>query len=469
MNTTRARKLFLRLALTAALTAVFVLHGGVFPEGLAPAGSPAVVEARVNLSSMKVYKYDRLVNAKDVAPAAGSYDRLFVYQYQDHYYAPYTRLLGENNWPVKDVEALFPHFDPSWSTFYSRTKVLHSVLGKNGSDEWGPNGIYIHPKYNGIGETGENGLYTTTGWSKIDFKNENGSNMSMRLEVSEIDNTDKFHIFYRYLHNGNRTNGTNLSGDNTKIYGSLFNRCEFMVYSVSTLNYTCINSNCSIDDNQVFTADSDLFITENGVLNIPDGSVLSVSKGPLFLNGKIVCRGTILVEGDGIIETWESAANGGHIVIEEGGALIIRNGGKVFTGCPQGIQGTLKNEGYLEVKSGGTVINFGRLVAGQVIFRTGSTLENHSGGQIDIGYSVDDQNGFESCKPDSSGQYLPDATTSSKGRVTYEDNCVFRIYAGSINHWSSNNTDRDTSKKPVKYYYYDSDGNCTVEMKRLSY
>lgn len=248
------------------------------------------------------------------------------------------------------------------------------------------------------------------------------------------------------------------------------------VFGRSTKTFTCINKDYTIGENQVYVADSDLFLKENTKLTIPEGSVLCVKKGPFYVNGEIVCYGTILVEDGGIIMPFESTSGGSRIVMKEGGAMIIRSGGKVYAGCPKGSLGTQGDNGWLDMYAGSSIINFGLLIAGQCNFKYGqATLENHKGGAMLLGYTVETQNEkkFMKAKWDSEiGAKLKDGRTTisdafgagkTNGVVHYgmgTNQTIIKTWDGALTMFANKNS---AGGKTVKTYSYDKDGKSTVK------
>lgn len=381
-NGRHLRRTFWRGGVAVLLAAALVVSG-VLPVG-PPEGLPDTVKAADKFPSkgtITFYQYTRLTNLNDVAKKDKSFDYFFMaYEYNSSYYAPYTRIVGDDNWPVMKVSELIPHFNTSGGNFYSRTRIRQRKCNPVDPDViYGTNAIGIFTQYNGIGEAGDSKKYG------IDATYENDhiwpSKTARYLSLYQVGSgsDSKFQMIHVCKKNGNVVKWTRLYGNDTKIWGKSNTATDFLVYKIDSFTYTCINSNYTIGDNQVYVADKDLFLKEGVKLTIPDGSVLCVKNGPFYVNGEIECSGTILVEDGGIIMPYESTSGGSRIVMKEGGAMIIRSGGRVYAGCPKGSLGTQGDQGWLDMNAGSTIINFGLLVAGQCNFKYGqATIENHT-------------------------------------------------------------------------------------------
>lgn len=164
---------------------------------------------------------------------------------------------------------------------------------------------------------------------------------------------------------------------------------KFSIYRGTEVTYSCLNSDHTIDPDQVMIVDSNVIISEDVTLTVPEGAVLVVKEGSLFVNGSIEVKGgTVLVEKGGVVMPFESKKNGCRISLFEGGSLIVRSGGRVYAGCPKGDLLTGGNGGFLDAWSGSTIINYGLLAAGQYNLSTGSTVENHKNGKMLLGYRM---------------------------------------------------------------------------------
>ena len=298
----------------------------------------------------------------------------------------------------------------------------------------------------------------------------------------------KFKIQYWYGrgsgNNYNSHGGLFFYGDSTKIIGKDPDKkqaTEFYFYEVQTNAYTCINRDYAIgtkENPQVYTADADLFLQEGVTLTVPEGSVLCVKKGRFFVNGEIKCSGTILVEDGGVIEPFESTGSGSRIVLEEGGTMIIRKGGKVFAGCPQGCLGTPQGGGWLDMKAGSSIINYGILIAGQCNFKYGqATLENHKDGIMCLGcslYSYADEKKFLNFSQSDtktlnnmrSGKenYGSVGAGLTGGRVYFgelSNMTILKTWDGAITYIQNKNTEAGSGLS-LKTYSYNSSGKCTI-------
>ena len=241
--------------------------------------------------------------------------------------------------------------------------------------------------------------------------------------------------------------------------------CE--LYVASKKYYTCINENWSIGANQVYTADSDLILKDGVTLTVPEGAVLCVKKGAFFVNGIISCYGTILVEDGGIIMPYQASGENGrgcYISLKTGGTMIIEEGGRVYAGCPAGQLGT-KNQGWLDMHEGSTLVNYGLLVAGKCDFNLsgsgGGTIENHPGGAMFLGYTVDDPTKFMGVTYDASRTKAETLANALGLKTTggYVGYAVDGSATTFLETWegSALATANNTDKRSVKIYARDKD------------
>ena len=239
---------------------------------------------------------------------------------------------------------------------------------------------------------------------------------------------------------------------------------DFWIYdSNNKKTYTCINADFKLGDNQVYVADEDLFLAEDVKLTIPDGAVLCVKKGPFYVNGEIECYGTILVEDGGSILPYASESSGSRIVMKEGGAMIIRSGGRVYAGCPKDSLGTKKANGWLDMNAGSSIINFGLLVVGQCNFKYGqATIENHKGAAMFLGYAVDNRSKFLNGTVSGSSTASSLGLTKTGGTVHYGKDSnitVIKAWEGGTAGFANK---ASGGGQTIKLYSYDKDGKCTI-------
>ena len=462
------------------LSAALVLSDALpIPEGL-----PETVKADnyPRKGTITFYKYTRLQDTDEVAKKNGEWDDFFMtYEYNGAYYAPYTRIQGDDNWPVMKVSEIMPHFNTQGGNFNSRTRICHRKYNRKPSEvKYGKDMIDIFSKYNYIGEVGDankSGVSVHYDHDRI-FPASSTQPFSVRAVAGSWSGT-RFDIVYVYGHNDRATDHTRLYGNDKKIWGKTDKSAHFLFYKIDSFTYTCINSNYTIGENQVYVADRDLILREGATLTIPEGSVLCVKKGPFYVNGEIKCKGTILVEDGGIIMPMESTSGGSRIILEEGGAMIIRSGGRVYAGCPKDSLWTQGDNGWLDMYAGSSIINFGLLVAGKCNFTYGqATIENHKGARMYLGYTVsnDGEHSFMNTRwpgggagTGTAGTLVQNPTESSFGLVKTNgtvhygkgDNItVFKIWDGAATSFANKD---GSGGQSIKLYSYDKDGKCTVD------
>ena len=482
----RIQKAILRGIVAAYLTVVLVLVG-IIPEG----GIPAVIAAGPSKGSVTVYKYVRMKTLSDILRKDDVYHPyLLTYYYGGQYYSPYTNVLADDNWPVTRTDSLFTHYDNQADEFYSRNHIYHNIKCTASPLEFGPDGnnkshgLYIFTKNNGYDERN-----SKTGM-RLTYRNEGNKIQphESTWPVFLFSGHSGFRIQFWYGHgSGNNYKsvpGLNFLGDSTHIYGrdpDANEYSEFYFYEVQSNAYTCINRNYTIgskENPQVYTAEADLFLQEGVTLTVPEGSVLCVKKGRFFVNGEIKCAGTILVEDGGIIEPFESTGSGSRIILEEGGTMIIRKGGKVFAGCPAGALGTPEGNGWLDMYAGSSIINYGLLIAGQCNFSYGqATIENHKDAILCLGCSIDtyshekdflnfSQNNRVILDDMKIGWYdyrvVGASTTGGRLYLGKDDKTtVLKTWDGAFTYIKNKSTDSKYGKS-VKSYSYDKNGKCKI-------
>ena len=244
------------------------------------------------------------------------------------------------------------------------------------------------------------------------------------------------------------------------------NDVNFRIFRItSELTYNCIIENWSIGANQVYTADADLFLYDGVTLTVPEGAVLCVKEGAFFVNGTIDCYGTILVEDGGVILPYDAIyGKGCSIRLRKGGTMIIEEGGRVYAGCPAGQLGTAV-DGWLEMYGGSALVNYGLLVAGRCEFNVsgsgGGTIENHPGGAMFLGYTVDNPTKFMGETYDVSRTKAETLANALGLKTTggYVGYAVDGSATTFLETWegSALATANNTNKRSVKIYAHDKD------------
>jgi len=483
-----------RSVFSLLLAAVLVLS-----DALPVPGVPdAVSAAGPSKGSITFYKWTRLRNWDDLSGA----NVMLIHKQDGKYYMSQSVMdinNGQSHWISKSID-MDPRINPESDEFLTRTNWSNIQTRKttfNGKHS-AFDGFYIYEYKNGnyyyVSHTTTYLHYGTdvaTLWIPYD-RSMGDSGKGFEMRFGTINNNT---VWLRPKSAGYGY-GVRLDWDGwTGSIGS------WEVYGRSTKTFTCINRNYTIGENQVYVADADLFLKEDVKLTIPEGSVLCVKNGPFYVNGEIECYGTILVEDGGIIMPMESTSGGSRIVLKEGGAMIIRSGGRVYAGCPKDSLGTKGDSGWLDMYAGSSIINFGLLVAGKCNFKYGqatienhkggamyllvagkcnfkygqATIENHKGGAMYLGYSVSDEskflnNGWYSggVKASTSGYTILNPGSSgfglekTNGQVHYGQNAnqtVIKTWDGALTMFANKD---GSAGQTVKWYGYDKDGKCTV-------
>lgn len=380
-----------------------------------------------------------------------------VYEYDGTCYFAKNDVVSDGRWPTCKIDIFGCDYSPGADEFYMRCRPKTYDIHKHGSgfsinlvnDDFGYKGKAIEGNTSGLYNFTYNGARPNSGddyrsiWSAELFS----------------DNTVRFTRGNAYM--GGSANSIGAGSYSTMVTSS---NLDFWIYdSNNKKNYTCINADFKLGDNQVYVADEDLFLAEDVKLTIPDGAVLCVKKGPFYVNGEIECYGTILVEDGGSILPYASESSGSRIVMKEGGAMIIRSGGRVYAGCPKDSLGTKKANGWLDMNAGSSIINFGLLVAGQCNFKYGqATIENHKGAAMFLGYAVDNRSKFLNGTVSGSSTASSLGLTKTGGTVHYGKDSnitVIKAWEGGTAGFANK---ASGGGQTIKLYSYDKDGKCTI-------
>ena len=424
-----------------------------------PGGLPDTVKADnyPKKGTITFYKYTRCKTSDEVLQRGNV---MFIYERGGKYWFP-AKVSDINNdasnWKVTSADVDF-RIDPTADYFITRTKWTTLRIGYS----TGNNQYYIEDCFSpwtNVRVTSEHLHADTSQYSALEAPAGSSQGWFKPKFVQGVPGKGRTDDYYLTKQPANNDWYERIDWPGWGGYSM-----EWECYRISNYTYTCINSDYTIGTNQVYVADSDLFLKEGVKLTIPDGSVLCVKNGPFYVNGEIECYGTILVEDGGIIMPYDSTAAGSRIVMKEGGAMIIRSGGRVYAGAPKGSIKTEGDQGWLDMYAGSSIINFGLLIAGQCNFKYGqANLENHKGGNMFLGYSVSNEG---------ESKFMRSALTNDKaesyglvktgGTVHYgkdSNKTVLKIWDGAKTLTANkSNSDGQT----VKLYSYDKDGKCTV-------
>ena len=272
-----------------ALSAALVLSDAL-PVG--PSGLPEQVEAYDRYPSkgtINFYEYKAITSSSSGTLLHGDNfyrDTLMIYQIDGTWYAPNSKILGDDNWPVGKVAEMIPHFDAEALTFHSRVK---SFFKRRDYEKWS---IYTYPMF--FRTYSPDGSYMTliNSLPKDGNRIMPGNGTCYPFGIYGTHDDGKFlsySLISFYNDDGSVGWGPWLRGNTSVIAGSGSDYTYFRFYDVGTYTYTCINSNYIIGENQVYVADRDLFLKEGVKLTIPEGSVLCVKNGPFYVNGEIEC------------------------------------------------------------------------------------------------------------------------------------------------------------------------------------
>lgn len=247
--------------------------------------------------------------------------------------------------------------------------------------------------------------------------------------------------FQAYTNGGTKLSGCKDSG------WSKGERLE--LYSAQVVTYSAMGD-YTIANDQVTRVEGNVFLLDDKTLYIKEGGVLSV-EGTFFCNGTIICEGTIIVQENAVLMPFAPKNYGANISIQNGGCMIISNGGRVYCGNPENRLDAKKNA-MLKVDNG-NIINFGLLVAGIADIMPNSTIENHGGGKIALGYSL--QYDVATIQSEPLNNFSVSKFGLQKHGNVKMDNCDIKAFDGSSLYiFTYSMFDAGT----VNYFAYDKNG-----------
>ena len=159
------------------------------------------------------------------------------------------------------------------------------------------------------------------------------------------------------------------------------------MYIGTARTYNVINTDYTVQKGQLLNLDGDIIIGDGKTITVEEGAVLSVN-GNVFNNGYIYNKGgTILVQGNGCIQSYRPKDKNDYGGIGlDGGDLVIRAGGRVMTGV------TTYDDRWgngLMLQNGASIINQGTLItSGNVNVNEDCVVENRKDGAILVGYAM---------------------------------------------------------------------------------
>lgn len=191
---------------------------------------------------------------------------------------------------------------------------------------------------------------------------------------------------------------------------------KFRFYYADPMLMPYLNGDFAVQSGQVTSLDGPVLIPRNRSITVKDGGVLSVSNW-VINNGtiKVEAGGTLLVQDDATISTWEDDAglHAGRIACD--GIMIISSGGKVHSG---GIDG-------LKFGEGAVCINYGTIIAENLTVYSDHTIENRgTTSQIFAGWGST-ESGYGLMTIGVSGQNYP-------GKGTQEKSLNVNLPAGAV-------------------------------------
>ncbi len=235
----------------------------------------------------------------------------------------------------------------------------------------------------------------------------------------------------------------------------------FKVFVAKEKYYSVIDEPSTIE--KVFKIENDFLLKDGVTLTIPEGCTLTVTKGTFFVNGTINCKGTILVQEGATIVPFSPSGKGGQVNLI-GGTLIVMPKAKVMIGLGKECLNSTQNA-TCEFKADtngrqSLIVNHGLLAIGRSVVKDKTTIENHYGGRMFLGYNL-----HTYYKKFTSTSVKFDKNTSAAtlgldlhyGSFNPDSTAVIKAYEGS--GLTIGNRAGQAKSVNINYYYYDASGN----------
>lgn len=157
---------------------------------------------------------------------------------------------------------------------------------------------------------------------------------------------------------------------------------QFILYVGKEITYPALK-NYTVKSGQVQHLAQGVYIPGGVTITVEKDAILTVS-GNLYNGGRIVNRGTLVLEKDACIQPTQWDNEGGLGC--DGGDLILLSGARLITGSRDWDEDC--GNGFL-LKNNASCVNCGTIVTtGNVTLDSGATVENREGGTILVGYAL---------------------------------------------------------------------------------
>ena len=168
-------------------------------------------------------------------------------------------------------------------------------------------------------------------------------------------------------------------------------RCWFNIWYGDPTVYSVLKQSYEISDGQTLTLDSTatsyrgIYIPPTATLKVNKGGTLAINEC-VYNDGTILCDGgTVIIQNSGMLAPLSDDGKGNYstngknkIVVQNGGTIIIMDGGKLYT-----------TKAYPMTLINSRLINFGGYVLGGDLELYSSFVENRKGGKIVCGYNYE--------------------------------------------------------------------------------
>ena len=241
----------------------------------------------------------------------------------------------------------------------------------------------------------------------------------------------------------------------------------FKVFRGTEKVYSVIDYDCEVSD--ILKIEDDFLLKDGYTLTIKEGAIVTVTKGSFFINGTINCEGTLLVQEGAQIVPFSPSDKGGQINLN-GGTLIVMPNARAMVGLGKDCLNSKNNATCTCTASNGRqslIVNHGLLAIGRLELKDKSTIENHKGGRMFLGFNLEK----DYVKFAGSDVKFDISTSASSlglgglyGSFNPQSTAVIKSYdGGTISYMNPSST-------KVNYYSYDANGNEThsYEMPKIT-
>lgn len=370
--------------------AAFVLALTLVGE-LALRSVPTAAAAEPQIEQLKMWKWNRVYQQSDL-PANSSYTQILLFYYSGGRLYMLSGSSGSVNTDKKRLQ--FNGVTPPWdamggtltNTFYTASLPTDTWVYYEGLDyangysgTYGkmyrfrsslcPNGLgYDEPYFSTDDDLKWTIVTQDSDPSRKDGTEDNISNGYVKIFQNVAGAGDRFMHVYDTSVGTNKNTGWDDS--------------QFIMYVGTQITYPALKD-YTVESGQVQHLAQGVYIPQGVTITVEEDAILTIS-GNLYNSGKIVNRGTVVLEKNACIQPTQWDDGGGLGC--DGGDLILMSGARLITGS--GDWDADCGNGFL-MKNNASCVNYGAIVStGNVSLDSGATVENREGGAILMGYQL---------------------------------------------------------------------------------